>query len=44
MARVRSPRLGKADDLAAMVTLLMSEDGEWINGQVIAVNGGTGLR
>jgi NAD(P)-dependent dehydrogenase (short-subunit alcohol dehydrogenase family) len=44
MGRVRSPRLGKPDDLAAMVTLLMSEDGEWINGQVIAVNGGTGLR
>jgi NAD(P)-dependent dehydrogenase (short-subunit alcohol dehydrogenase family) len=44
MARVRSPRLGRAEDLAAMVTLLMSRDGEWINGQVIAVNGGTGLR
>jgi NAD(P)-dependent dehydrogenase (short-subunit alcohol dehydrogenase family) len=44
MGRVRSPRLGRAEDVAAMVTLLMSQDGEWINGQVIAVNGGTGLR
>jgi NAD(P)-dependent dehydrogenase (short-subunit alcohol dehydrogenase family) len=44
MARVRSPRLGKPEDLAGMVALLMSQDGEWINGQVLAVNGGTGLR
>jgi NAD(P)-dependent dehydrogenase (short-subunit alcohol dehydrogenase family) len=43
-ARVPSPRLGKPEDLAAMVALLMSQDGEWINGQVLAVNGGTGLR
>jgi NAD(P)-dependent dehydrogenase (short-subunit alcohol dehydrogenase family) len=42
--KVRSPRLGKPEDIAAMVALLMSEDGEWINGQVLAVNGGTGLR
>lgn len=44
MAQVRSPRLGKAEDLAGMVALLMSADGEWVNGQVLAVNGGTGLR
>lgn len=44
MARLRSPRLGKPEDLAGIVTLLMSADGEWINGQVLAVNGGTGLR
>lgn len=41
---VRSPRLGRPEDIAAMVALLMSEDGEWINGQVLAVNGGAGLR
>lgn len=40
----RSPRLGKPEDLAAMVALLMSEDGEWINGQVINVDGGVTLR
>lgn len=44
MGLVRSPRLGKPEDLAATVGLLMSADGEWINGQVLAVNGGTGLR
>jgi len=40
----RSPRLGKPEDLAAMVALLMSEDGEWINGQIINVDGGVTLR
>jgi NAD(P)-dependent dehydrogenase (short-subunit alcohol dehydrogenase family) len=44
LEKVRSPRLGKPEDLAAMVTMLMSDDGEWVNGQVLAVNGGTGLR
>jgi NAD(P)-dependent dehydrogenase (short-subunit alcohol dehydrogenase family) len=44
LEKVRSPRLGKPEDLAAMATMLLSEDGEWVNGQVIAVNGGTGLR
>ncbi len=34
-------RLGKAEDIAAAVTFLASEDGEWINGQVWHVNGGT---
>ena len=41
---VRSQRLGEPDDIAAMVTLLMSGDGEWINGQVISVDGGAILR
>jgi NAD(P)-dependent dehydrogenase (short-subunit alcohol dehydrogenase family) len=40
----RSDRLGKPEDIAAMVALLMSDDGEWINGQTYAVNGGTVLR
>jgi 7-alpha-hydroxysteroid dehydrogenase len=34
-------RLGKPDDIAAAVTFLASEDGEWVNGQVWHVNGGT---
>ncbi|MBU6268603.1 MAG: SDR family oxidoreductase [Sphingomonadales bacterium] len=34
-------RLGKADDIAAAVAFLASEDGEWVNGQVWHVNGGT---
>jgi NAD(P)-dependent dehydrogenase (short-subunit alcohol dehydrogenase family) len=35
-----SPRLGMPADVAAMVAMLMSSDGEWINGQVMHINGG----
>lgn len=40
MAETRGTRLGKADDIAAMAAMLLSEDGRWINGQVFHVNGG----
>jgi NAD(P)-dependent dehydrogenase (short-subunit alcohol dehydrogenase family) len=40
----RSPRLGRPEDIAAMVALLMSADGEWVNGQVISVDGGVTMR
>lgn len=40
----RSPRLGESDDIAAMVAFLFSDDGAWINGQVISVDGGATLR
>jgi NAD(P)-dependent dehydrogenase (short-subunit alcohol dehydrogenase family) len=40
----RSPRLGRPDDIAAMVAFLMSDDAEWINGQVLSVDGGASLR
>jgi NAD(P)-dependent dehydrogenase (short-subunit alcohol dehydrogenase family) len=40
----RSPRLGRPDDIAAMVAYLMSDDAEWINGQVLSVDGGASLR
>jgi NAD(P)-dependent dehydrogenase (short-subunit alcohol dehydrogenase family) len=40
----RSHRLGKPDDIAAMVTLLLSDDGAWVNGQAICVDGGTVMR
>jgi len=36
----RSPRLGKPGDIAGAVAFLMSPEGEWINGQVIFVDGG----
>lgn len=40
----RSPRLGEPRDIAAAVAFLMSDDGEWVNGQVISVDGGVTLR
>jgi NAD(P)-dependent dehydrogenase (short-subunit alcohol dehydrogenase family) len=40
----RSPRLGDPEDVAAMVAFLASDDGEWINGQVISVDGGATIR
>ncbi|WP_067865982.1 SDR family oxidoreductase [Neptuniibacter marinus] len=33
-------RLGDPDDIAKTVSFLASSDGEWINGQVLRVNGG----
>lgn len=41
LAAGRSTRLGEVEDIAAMVALLASRDGEWINGQSIAVDGGS---
>jgi NAD(P)-dependent dehydrogenase (short-subunit alcohol dehydrogenase family) len=40
IAGTRSTRLGRAEDIAAMVAHLLSDDGRWINGQVFHVNGG----
>jgi NAD(P)-dependent dehydrogenase (short-subunit alcohol dehydrogenase family) len=36
----RSPRAGRPDDVAGLVTYLLSDDGAWVNGQVWSVNGG----
>ncbi|WP_068270914.1 SDR family NAD(P)-dependent oxidoreductase [Aldersonia kunmingensis] len=44
LKRMRSPRVGESGDVAAMVAFLMSDDGAWVNGQVINVDGGTILR
>jgi NAD(P)-dependent dehydrogenase (short-subunit alcohol dehydrogenase family) len=44
LSALRSPRLGRPDDVAGMVAFLVSDDGEWINGQVINVDGGMVLR
>ena len=35
-------RCGRPDDIAAMAALLLGEDGGWITGQVIGVDGGRG--
>ena len=34
------PRLGEADDAAALAAFLLSDDAGWITGQVLAVDGG----
>ena len=41
---IRAPRVGRPADIAAMVAFLGSDDGEWITGQVIAVDGGSTMR
>lgn len=40
VAKTRSTRVGKAEDIAGVVAMLLSEDARWINGQVFHVNGG----
>lgn len=40
---VHSTRLGKPNDLAAVVAFLFSDEAEWINGQVWSIDGGMGL-
>ncbi|WP_319455034.1 MULTISPECIES: SDR family NAD(P)-dependent oxidoreductase [unclassified Mycobacterium] len=44
LKRIRGPRVGETDDVAALVAFLLSEEGAWINGQVINIDGGTVLR
>lgn len=44
LSRTRSPRHGQASDVSSMVAYLLSDEGSWINGQVVNVDGGTVLR
>jgi NAD(P)-dependent dehydrogenase (short-subunit alcohol dehydrogenase family) len=44
LGQARTPRLGKPEDLAAAVTYLASKDGEWVNGQVLSIDGGLTMR
>ena len=44
LKRIRGTRVGEPGDIAALVAFLLSEEGEWINGQVINIDGGTVLR
>jgi NAD(P)-dependent dehydrogenase (short-subunit alcohol dehydrogenase family) len=44
LAFTRSARLGEPRDIASAVAFLLSQDGEWINGQVISVDGGVTMR
>ncbi len=41
---MKSPRVGSGDDIAAMVAMLLSSDGEWVNGQIISVDAGMSMR
>lgn len=41
---VPTTRLGRPEDLAAVVSFLLSDDAEWINGQVWAIDGGANMR
>lgn len=44
LAEIASPRLGLPEDVAAAVAFLFSDDGAWVNGQVISVDGGLTMR
>jgi 3-oxoacyl-[acyl-carrier protein] reductase len=44
VGRIPLGRLGKPDEVAAMVRLLVSEQGAFINGQMLQVNGGADAR
>ena len=43
LAWTRLPRLGSPDDIAGMAAYLLSDDGAWVTGQTMHVNGGVGL-
>jgi NAD(P)-dependent dehydrogenase (short-subunit alcohol dehydrogenase family) len=44
LKRIRGTRVGYPDDIASLVAFLLSAEGEWINGQVVNIDGGTVLR
>lgn len=44
LSMTSSTRLGEPEDIAAMVAMLLSSDGEWINGQTYVVDGGMLMR
>jgi NAD(P)-dependent dehydrogenase (short-subunit alcohol dehydrogenase family) len=44
LAGVKTPRLGEPEDIAAMAALLLSDDGAFVTGQVISVDGGGTMR
>ncbi|URE10274.1 KR domain [Musa troglodytarum] len=40
VAEIPLGRLGQPEDVAPLVGFLASDDGEWVNGQIIRINGG----
>ena len=41
LKQLPSPRLGKVEDIAALVAFLLSDEAEWINGQAVSIDGGS---
>ncbi len=41
LKRVPSPRLGEPEDIANLVSFLLSDEADWINGQAISIDGGS---
>jgi NAD(P)-dependent dehydrogenase (short-subunit alcohol dehydrogenase family) len=44
LGTIQAPRLGEPEDIAGMVAFLLSDDGQWVTGQVYGVDGGWLLR
>jgi NAD(P)-dependent dehydrogenase (short-subunit alcohol dehydrogenase family) len=44
LAKTPARRLGRSEDIAGVVAMLLSDDGRWVNGQVYHVNGGALMR
>lgn len=44
VARTPNPRAGEPQDIAGIVRFLISDEGEWINGQILGIDGGLMLR
>ncbi|SPM38308.1 NAD(P)-dependent dehydrogenase, short-chain alcohol dehydrogenase family [Mycobacterium numidiamassiliense] len=44
LKRIRGQRVGYPADIASLVAFLLSDEGAWINGQVLNIDGGTVLR
>lgn len=40
LRNIPSTRLGEVEDVAALVSFLMSDEAEWLNGQALSVDGG----
>ena len=40
-SKIPTGRLGEPDEVAAVVTMLVSAGGAFVNGQMLQVNGGT---